>query len=67
MTRLRTVINPKFNPLKTTLSLSDFFAVPAIETIGTWPVKELLPRDQAAMLRLYGEILEGGELVTRQG
>jgi len=57
--RLRTILNPlssrqigtsygKRAPL-----LSDYVAIPAVETFGTWPVEELINRDMRDGLACY--------------
>ena len=61
--RMRTILDPKvlsqvgFN--KRPIRMSDYIAVSAINTYGTWSTKDLIPTVQLAALARFANKLEG--------
>lgn len=57
--RLRTILDPRILPEigygqnKRAIRLSDYIAVPAVSTHGTWNTKDLIPVGQLAELKRF--------------
>lgn len=56
--RLKTVLLPKADPHV----LTNYYAVPAIETRGTFRVSEMIPTDQIIQLAIFAQWLEKGHV-----
>lgn len=63
--RMRTILDPRilseigYGHNKRPIRLSDYIAVPAIDTHGTWSMKDLIPATQLAALKRFTNSLPG--------
>lgn len=57
--RMKLVMNPKFNPQKRAVLITDYVYVPAIEAINTWPMRDLLTPVSKSRLAILANSLEG--------
>lgn len=61
--RMRTIVHPEAVKRRGPIKPTDYIRVPAITTFGTWPIQDLIPTEQAALLAAYANLLEATKVV----
>lgn len=61
--RMRTIVHPEAVKRRGPVKPTDYVRVPAITTYGTWPIQDLMTKEQVVLLAAYANLLEADKVV----